>query len=82
MHRALCANPAHNWTDLRQAAFDRLKSENTALLQRLSMLEQSTTPTTTKPNNSDANANWEEEQEQLVPRASWAAARGGAQAAR
>ena len=69
---SLCANPAQNWTDLRQAALDRLKTENAALLQRLSTLEQSTTPTT-KPNNSDTNANGEEEQEQLVPRASWAA---------
>ncbi|KAH9165300.1 mitotic checkpoint protein-domain-containing protein [Lactarius sanguifluus] len=53
-----------NWTDLRQAALDRLKSENAALLQRLSALDQHV-PTDPNP---DANG-----EEQLVPRASWAA---------
>ncbi|KAI9432372.1 hypothetical protein H4582DRAFT_2113167 [Lactarius indigo] len=31
----LCATHAQNWTDLRQAALDRLKSENAPRLQRL-----------------------------------------------
>jgi mitotic spindle assembly checkpoint protein MAD1 len=57
---SLCENPAQNWADLRQAALDRLKAENTALLQRLS--------TSTSNSNNTAAAD-----EQLVPRASWAA---------
>ncbi|KAH9021960.1 MAD-domain-containing protein [Lactarius pseudohatsudake] len=63
---SLCENPAQNWTDLRQAAFDRLKSENAALLQRLSALDHHA------PTNPNPDANGEE---QLVPRASWAAVR-------
>ncbi|KAH9023363.1 MAD-domain-containing protein, partial [Lactarius hengduanensis] len=62
---SLCENPAQNWTDLRQAALDRLKSENAALLQCLSALDHHAP---TNPHNSDAN-----DEEQLVPRASWAA---------
>lgn len=65
---SLCANPAQNWVDLRQAALDRLKTENAALLQRLSALE-STTTTTAHANGEPATAG----EEQLVPRASWAA---------
>ncbi|KAI9510349.1 MAD-domain-containing protein [Russula earlei] len=38
---SLVANPAQDWADLRQAALDRLKEENAALLQRLSVLEAS-----------------------------------------
>ncbi|KAH9021777.1 MAD-domain-containing protein [Lactarius pseudohatsudake] len=60
---SLCENPAQNWTDLRQAALDRLKSENAALLQRLSALDHHA------PTNPNPDANGEE---QLVPRASWA----------
>ena len=66
---SLCANPAQNWVDLRQAALDRLKTENTALLQRLSALESATT-VTTAPAKGEAAATAEE---QLVPRASWTA---------
>ena len=67
---SLCENPAQNWADLRQAALDRLKTENGALLQRLSALEQhSESSTTTVANNNNNN----KEGEQLVPRASWAA---------
>ncbi|KAI9432361.1 spindle assembly checkpoint component Mad1 [Lactarius indigo] len=62
---SLCENPAQNWTDLRQAALDRLKSENAALLQRLSALDHHVP---TNPTNTDTNG-----EEQLVPRASWAA---------
>jgi mitotic spindle assembly checkpoint protein MAD1 len=62
---SLCANPAQNWADLRQAALDRLKVENTALLQRLSTLE----PTTADAKPAAAQS----PDEQLVPRASWAA---------
>ncbi|KAH8991756.1 MAD-domain-containing protein [Lactarius hatsudake] len=61
---SLCENPAQNWTDLRQAALDRLKSENAALLQRLSALDHHV------PTNPNPDAN---DEEQLVPRASWAA---------
>ena len=61
---SLCANPAQNWADLRQAALDRLKTENDALLQRLSALDQSNSSSTTT--NAAGG-------EQLVPRASWAA---------
>ena len=63
---SLSANPAQEWADLRQAALDRLKEENAALLHRLSTLSSSssdpnpTTPTTT-------------EEGSLVPRASWLA---------
>ena len=67
---SLCENPAQNWADLRQAALDRLKSENTALLQRLSTLGPTTaTITDVKP----ASSAHEEQQQQLVPRASWVA---------
>ena len=62
---SLCENPAQNWADLRQAALDRLKSENAALLQRLSILGP--TSTDVKPAGTEA------EEQQLVPRASWAA---------
>ena len=62
---SLCENPAQNWAELRQAALDRLKSENAALLQRLSTLVP--TSTDVKPAGTEA------EEQQLVPRASWAA---------
>ncbi|KAH8986637.1 hypothetical protein EDB86DRAFT_2953997 [Lactarius hatsudake] len=58
---SLCENPAQNWTDLQQAALDRLKSENAALLQRLSTLNHHA------PTNPNPEANNEE---QLVPRTS------------
>ncbi|KAH9020067.1 spindle assembly checkpoint component Mad1 [Lactarius pseudohatsudake] len=61
---SLCEKPTQNWTDLRQAALDRLKSENTTLLQRLSALDHHV-PTSPNP---DTNG-----EEQLVPCASWAA---------
>ena len=76
---SLCANPAQEWADLRQAALDRLKEENAALLQRLSTLSSSnpdpTLPTnTTTPETTAAAAAAEtEREEQLVPRASWLA---------
>ena len=72
---SLCENPAQNWTDLRQAALDRLKTENGALLQRLSALEQHSESSTTAAanNNNNNNNNNNKEGEQLVPRASWAA---------
>ena len=37
---SVCANPAQNWADLRQAALDLLKTKNGAVLQRLSAFEQ------------------------------------------
>ncbi|KAI9435299.1 hypothetical protein H4582DRAFT_1855207 [Lactarius indigo] len=62
---ALCTKPAQNWLDLRQAVLDRLKSENTALLQCLSALENP--PTSPDP---DTNG---EGQLVPVPRAGWTA---------
>ncbi|KAH8978120.1 MAD-domain-containing protein [Lactarius hatsudake] len=53
---SLCENPAQNWTDLRQAALDRLKSENACAPPA---------PLRARPPPND--------EEQLVPRASWAA---------
>ena len=72
---SLSMYPAQEWADLRQAALDRLKEENAALLQRLSTLSSSSS----NPNpNPDTNTNTNttaktEEEEQLVPRASWLA---------
>ncbi|KAI9435302.1 hypothetical protein H4582DRAFT_2130608 [Lactarius indigo] len=58
-----------NWTDLRQAVLDRLKSENMALLQHLPTLENA-------PINPDPDANGEG---QLMPvsRAGWTAVFAG-----
>jgi len=65
---SLSANPAQEWADLRQAALDRLKEENAALLQRLSTLSSSSSTSTST--NTTAKA---EKEEELVPRASWLA---------
>ncbi|OBZ72934.1 Spindle assembly checkpoint component mad1 [Grifola frondosa] len=64
--RILCMqeNPAQQWTDLRQAAMDCLKSENQALLKRLKDLEES------GARGGDANISTEN----LVPRQSLEAA--------
>ena len=74
---SLYANPAQDWADLRQAALDRLKEENAALLQRLSTLETSgahsvLTPTATDALNATGSGSATTVTE-LVPRASWAA---------
>jgi mitotic spindle assembly checkpoint protein MAD1 len=74
---SLSANPAQEWADLRQAALDRLKEENAALLQRLSTLSSSSNPNP-NPNPSTSTTTPEttttvEREEQLVPRASWLA---------
>jgi mitotic spindle assembly checkpoint protein MAD1 len=63
---SLSANPAQEWSDLRQAALDRLKEENAALLHRLSTLSSSSS-------NPDPNLATTTEKESLVPRASWLA---------
>lgn len=52
-------NPAQQWADLSQAAMNRLKGENEALLKRLKELEEG-----------GAVANHAGNQEELVPRAS------------
>ncbi|KAJ3497243.1 hypothetical protein NLJ89_g10374 [Agrocybe chaxingu] len=52
-------NPEQQWFDLRQAAMDRLKGENEALLKRLKELEES--GARTAQNHGD----------ELVPRESW-----------
>lgn len=51
-------NPAQQWADLSQAAMDRLKGENEALLKRLKELEES-------------GATGGGGAEELVPRESW-----------
>jgi mitotic spindle assembly checkpoint protein MAD1 len=72
------ANPAQDWADLRQAALDRLKEENAALLQRLFALEASGTHNA--PPATDSVADRSSTTTGLVPRASWAAVcRGKAQ---
>jgi len=84
---SLCANPAQEWADLRQAALDRLKEENAALLQRLSALEASgarsehtaTSTSTSAPDSGGAASSSSSTTAttaaaaELVPRASWAA---------
>jgi len=69
---SLSANPAQEWADLRQAALDRLKEENAALLQRLSIVSTSSTSNTKPDPSTDANTTAKTEEE-LVPRASWLA---------
>jgi hypothetical protein len=64
----LSANPAQDWADLRNAALDRLKEENAALLQRLSALEASGTYSI--PPATDAMADRPSITTKLVPRAS------------
>jgi len=68
---SLSANPAQDWADLRQAALDRLKEENAALLQRLSALEASGAHSV--PPATDTAADRSSTTTELVPRASWAA---------
>src|SRR5579863_1621414 len=74
---SLSSNPAQDWVDLRQAALDRLKEENTALLQRLSALETSGSGEQGASSTSDAattsNAGVSGTATGLVPRASWVA---------
>ena len=62
--RVLCLrdNPAQQWSDLRQSAMDRLKSENEALIKRLRGLESNEAV--------DAQAGTSR-REELVPRESW-----------
>lgn len=66
--RVLCFqdNPAQQWTDLRQSAMDRLKSENAALIKRLKDLEGS--GAMARPETSAAS-----QAAELVPRESWEA---------
>ena len=56
-------NPEQEWFDLRQAAMDRLKGENQALMKRLKELEESGAQST---HMDDDGRNTE-----LVPRESW-----------
>jgi mitotic spindle assembly checkpoint protein MAD1 len=55
-------NPEQQWFDLRQAAMDRLKSENEALMKRLKDVEESGV----RPSEGENQVGGE-----LVPRASW-----------
>ena len=79
---SLSANPAQEWADLRQAALDRLKEENAALLQRLTTLSSSSTSASNPNPNSNSNPDPSTDtnttaktaaEEELVPRASWLA---------
>jgi mitotic spindle assembly checkpoint protein MAD1 len=70
---SLSMNPAQEWADLRQAALDRLKEENAALLQRLSTLSSSSTSNPDPDTSTNAGATAKTEEEALVPRASWLA---------
>ena len=72
---SLSANPAQEWADLRQAALDRLKEENAALLQRLSTISTSNpnSDPSPDPNANTANTTAKTKEEELVPRASWLA---------
>jgi len=71
---SLSANPAQDWADLRQAALDRLKEENAALLQRLSTLEASGAQSAASVSDATTtNAESSSTTTELVPRASWAA---------
>lgn len=54
-------NPEQQWVDLRQAAMDRLKGENEALMKRLKELEESGAHAIPGQGNG----------EELVPRESW-----------
>ncbi|RDB18933.1 Spindle assembly checkpoint component mad1 [Hypsizygus marmoreus] len=54
-------NPEQQWVDLRQAAMDRLKGENEALMKRLKELEQSGASASSGTGSG----------EELVPRESW-----------
>jgi mitotic spindle assembly checkpoint protein MAD1 len=54
-------NPEQQWFDLRQAALDRLKSENEALMKRLKDIEESGA----RPSKGDQDGG------ELVPRESW-----------
>jgi hypothetical protein len=67
---SLSANPARDWAELRQAALDRLKEENAALLQRLSALQAFGTHRA--PPATDTAGDRSSTTTELVPRASWA----------
>ena len=43
-HSGIKYNPEQEWFDLRQAAMDRFKGENQALMKRLKELEESGDP--------------------------------------
>jgi len=55
-------NPEQQWFDLRQAAMERLKSENEALMKRLKDLEECAV----RPSEGEIRVGGE-----LVPRESW-----------
>ena len=57
-------NPEQEWFDLRQAAMDRLKGENQALMKRLKELEESGVKSNATDDDEGRNT-------ELVPRESW-----------
>jgi len=57
-------NPEQEWFDLRQAAMDRLKGENEALMKRLKEIEESGARSTHMDDDGTNHA-------ELVPRESW-----------
>jgi len=68
---SLSANPAQDWAELRQAALDRLKEDNPALLKRLSALQAFGTHRV--PPATDTAGDRSSTMTELVPHASWAA---------
>ncbi len=71
----LSVNPAQEWADLCQAALDRLKEENTALLQHLSTLSSSSSSSNLNlnPNPNLTMKTPSKTEEDLVPHTSWLA---------
>ena len=69
----LVDNPESRWAEMRQAALDRLKNENEALLKRLRELGASSSSSGPGANSGQALSNEQEtsKTEDLVPRASW-----------
>src|SRR6266403_957084 len=63
---SLSANPAQEWADLRQAALDRLKEENAALLQRLSTLSSSSISNPNPDSSINTNTTEKRAEEELV----------------
>ncbi|KAH0580227.1 hypothetical protein H2248_001746 [Termitomyces sp. 'cryptogamus'] len=77
----LADNPESRWAEMRQAALDRLKSENEALLKRLRELGASSRPSGPAADGGQASSDEQEDlktedqtsgnTDDLVPRASW-----------
>lgn len=65
-------NPEQQWVDLRQAAMDRLRGENEALMRRLREVEEMVQAQAPAPNGGDvAQMEQPPGRDDLVPRQSW-----------